>query len=282
MLDGSGARHDRSGFPAHAGMDPACRAEVVKAGAVRGFPAHAGMDRPPSGPHVLRKGFPAHAGMDPPPELLGLSTSSGLMSPYRWFPRPRGDGPHVAMNPKRIIGQGFPAHAGMDPSNYSAYSAGPDSRFPRPRGDGPDHTASWPRGTLRFPRPRGDGPSVYGRTHHPPRYQEVSPPTRGWTCTIAMIFPAQMDDYRFVFGFPAHAGMDPTSPFTVAPVPMRQVSPPTRGWTADQTPKAAPEIPLVSPPTRGWTSTSAIASGSYRLVSPPTRGWTPRAAGVRR
>ena len=55
--------------------------------------------------------------------------------------------------------------------------------------------------TPRFPRPRGDGPSEGTFTLTAP---EVSPPTRGWTARVD-----QRD--RPDLGFPAHAGMDPSS-----------------------------------------------------------------------
>ena len=172
------------GFPAHAGMDPCSSGYFFTRS---GFPAHAGMDlgaasmgstterfprtrgdgpsrrrsRPMSAavsphtrgwtPHCLADkiaftGFPAHAGMDPSPRVA----SWGAV----WFPRTRGDGPHlldarlrrVGVSPHTrgwtrpapggsVLDPGFPAHAGMDPAG--AGPPQPPGWFPRTRGDGP-------------------------------------------------------------------------------------------------------------------------------------------------
>ena len=152
-----------------------------------------------------------------------------------WFPRPRGDGPWdestenagpsvspptrgwtQVLGPERPPRAGFPAHAGMDPSSVSLIFA---SRwFPRPRGDGPPPTLSDTRRTT------------------------VSPPTRGWTPDYDM-------GGRSGNGFPAHAGMDPTS----APTMLREA------WF---------------PRPRGDGPVSWLEDGFRSSVSPPTRGWT--------
>ena len=173
-----------SGFPAHAGMDPAgrrsrpeCRRFPRPRGdgprASCGWSACKRVSPPTRGwtdrvdrPHVQSVGFPAHAGMDP--------RAWSIRSAVARFPRPRGDGPVRAFVPvSRIVvspptrgwtrprcrralrARGFPAHAGMDPQDPG--SSGICWRFPRPRGDGPTEA----------------------------RYRlaalGVSPPTRGWT-----------------------------------------------------------------------------------------------------
>ena len=173
------------------------------------------------------QGFPAHAGMDP-----------GESTPYqacRWFPRPRGDGPHLTTGsrigsgvspPTRgwtVLGAapaagggGFPAHAGMDPP--VAHSS--------PSAHG-------------FPRPRGDGPSIYPADLTGP---QVSPPTRGWTVLTEHRVSLRL-------GFPAHAGMDP--PHTRSPRSLRGFPRP-RG-DGPRSPETVIRPAAVSPPTRGWT-----------------------------
>ncbi len=154
------------GFPAHAGMDPACMSSCTVADRFprpRGdgpststnVPSSGGVSPPTRGWTVFLVlhlhdvgGFPAHAGMDPFLALGRLTT--------RWFPRPRGDGPRA--RPQRLrsskvspptrgwtscgapgqeIDHGFPAHAGMDLRDWRCSPRG--IGFPRPRGDGP-HT----------------------------------------------------------------------------------------------------------------------------------------------
>ena len=137
---------------------------------------------------------------------------------------------------------GFPAHAGMDRSSGSSRSAW--RRFPRPRGDGPCPT-------------RTTGIS-----------STVSPPTRGWTVS-------QLEAIKLLFGFPAHAGMDPIQ---------AALNPPEGGFPRPRGDGPLvdgkwDEQELVSPPTRGWTSepntTLAEPNGlPSDVVSPPTRGWT--------
>ena len=140
------------------------------------------------GGYLLRGGFPAHAGMDPHELMLELASTG--------FPRPRGDGPgrrphavpacrvspptrgwtlSALANAGAVTG--FPAHAGMDPPNGRSCMA-----------------------YARFPRPRGDGPVNTGTTYS---LGLVSPPTRGWTLDEGLL--ARTD-----YGFPAHAGMDPS------------------------------------------------------------------------
>ena len=183
-------------------------------------------------------GFPAHAGMDRERERR--------MPPVRRFPRPRGDGPRRTPMRSRIAPvspptrgwtaarhtvegrpPGFPAHAGMDPS--APWQQTSPGGFPRPRGDGPTEQAVLAARLWWFPRPRGDGPTEAKRafTEH-----WVSPPTRGWT-------PEPERACRCSLGFPAHAGMDLTSPPNRADVVL--VSPPTRGWTRVPIP-----VPVVS------------------------------------
>ena len=179
-------------------------------------------------------GFPAHAGMDP--------ATRQTAQLYRWFPRPRGDGPglelhrirveevspptrgwtRVVREPLQITG-GFPAHAGMDPCR-----------------------ACYSPITTRFPRPRGDGPQSRRRRRCLLR---VSPPTRGWTDIAGL-------RSEVTAGFPAHAGMDPRS------------DGPARGTSRFPRP-------------RGDGPRKRKASVRGVLVSPPTRGWTPAVTGDR-
>ena len=174
----------RSGFPAHAGMDPSPRP---------GSTAHAGLPRTRGdGPRLVPvvgagdvasphtrgwtpgrhhasaagRGFPAHAGMDPCPYAVSRGSSR--------LPRTRGDGPRAgiprsaapAASPhtrgwtRRLRAgspgvQGFPAHAGMDP-----------------------YVVGWRNPGLRLPRTRGDGPVC---ACVPPENGWASPHTRGWT-----------------------------------------------------------------------------------------------------
>ena len=242
------------GFPAHAGMD---RCPHGPAASRPGLPRTRGdgpnacfaiFDEAGASPHtrgwtpivlhkgVIVKGFPAHAGMDRR-QGRGRNRSAGL-------PRTRGDGPHEQPAPLReeqasphtrgwtadrgLLREGergFPAHAGMD--RWTAGEAPGRSRLPRTRGDGPSHA----------PRPA-------------PR-RGASPHTRGWT-------PARRLDLRLGPGFPAHAGMDPS---TWSRRSARSRLPRTRGdGPLGQT--SFPELARASPHTRGWTR------GRWRLAVP--------------
>ena len=130
-------------------------------------------------------GCPAHAGMVPAP---GRSAGAAPR-----LPRPRGDGPRLAIvsdiqaavapptrgwsvksgQVKALVG-GCSAHAGMVPRTYVPRVA-----------------------LLGLPRPRGDGPA---RTRPPAQPSWVAPPTRGWS------LPA-MEHGAGPQGCPAHAGM---------------------------------------------------------------------------
>ena len=242
-----------SGFPAHAGMDPAQQSGSV------GFPAHAGMDG------MTRRVSPPTRGWTPSPDCFPAHRCDLI----RRFPRPRGDGP-VHLLGRSMVLAGFPAHAGMDPSYRWAPALDHGAGFPAHAGMDP---IQWParRDRRGFPRPRGDGPRTSRRRVElrPP----VSPPTRGWT-------PARD-------GFPAHAGMDLIWGVTLSPegfprprgdgpkLPAdryrrrrccRMVSPPTRGWTHRRSaPCAADARRPVSPPTRGWTLSTLLAERPGRL-----------------
>ena len=139
-----GTRADRStGFPAHAGMDPAARdgpgrrARLPRTRGDGPLPTRIAAPGSVASPHTrgwtqrldahgdIRAGFPAHAG---------------------WTR----DAIQVKEAPR-----GFPAHAGMDPLD--------GGRARRARG---------------LPRTRGDGPPP-GRAAEPSR--AASPHTRGWT-----------------------------------------------------------------------------------------------------
>ena len=248
LLRAARAREAR-GFPAHAGMDPR---RATRRRTARWFPRTRG-DGPaqvdvradrilvsphtrgwtPLPPSVVRElhGFPAHAGMD-----RGCSPSRRAPD---GFPRTRGDGParwldfsHDGMVSPHTRGWtastplgadrrvGFPAHAGMDPSPLEMRPATP-----------------W------FPRTRGDGPEG-GRARSRP--SPVSPHTRGWTRIEARVHADRG-------GFPAHAGMDPSS--RRSPSFSRRF-PRTRG-DGPRPVLFHQSIMAVSPHTRGWTRTSA-------------------------
>ena len=107
----SGCRGIRSGFPAHAGMDPPTLLGILVGGSA-GFPAHAGMD--PGNAGADRRSQPRF------PRPRGDGPSRNVRSTGQchagWFPRPRGDGPDIG--PEHVV-------------------RGRRWRFPRPRGDGP-------------------------------------------------------------------------------------------------------------------------------------------------
>ena len=174
--------------------------------------------------------------------------------------------------------RGFPAHAGMDPGGRLQPPCSP--WFPRPRGDGP-----WRETTA----------SVLSL---------VSPPTRGWTLSAPR-------SAQRVLGFPAHAGMDPSSPHVfrsaprfprprgdgpaagVADASSGRVSPPTRGWTSERSAHRHPRSGFPAhagmdprsrssrspsrwfPRPRGDGPKTEVVDALAELVSPPTRGWTP-------
>ena len=275
-----------AGFPAHAGMDPPAGTAGCARGRVprtrgdgpvfgshdlpfgggsphtrgwtrprastppsaRGFPAHAGMDPDTSisrrmaprvprtrgdGPVLFpawihaRDGFPAHAGMDPPrgpwppaPAWVPRTRGDGPLS-YRCRGRPTKGSPHTRGWTARVVNfrlrdNGFPAHAGMDPERRR--HGHPEPRVPRTRGDGPA-------------APSEGAKSVVG-----------SPHTRGWTHRDHRLM-------RWRRGFPAHAGMDPTSAPANA---CRARVPRTRGDGPSVTQVVYRQSPG-SPHTRGWT-----------------------------
>ena len=196
---------DRTGSPAHAGMDPAgaiaCRVAVWLP-RTRGDGPYAGKGydlHPMAPPHtrgwtraeVLQRGSepgsPAHAGMDPHGD--GADKLTG------WLPRTRGDGPQLVLPddgymvaPPHTRGwthppgghvrdrDGFPAHAGMDPTPTPRKTS--RTRLPRTRGDGPASEPAAVRGT------------------------RAPPHTRGWTLRHQHLGAGRL-------GSPAHAGMDP-------------------------------------------------------------------------
>ena len=315
------------GFPAHAGMDPATPAPAPtdsRLPRTRGdgpvsrrranvpgtaSPHTRGWTRPPPQRPPPERGFPAHAGMDRKPTAIP-TTRSGL-------PRTRGDGPHIVLvhlhpsgaSPhtrgwtRRIMTKlkttlGFPAHAGMDPS-LAPRPARP-RWLPRTRGDGPfhlmlldkdteasPHTRGWtriPEDCYRaadgLPRTRGDGPRA-----------EPAAPRPAW-------------------GFPAHAGMDPSrwrtrcgsarlprtrgdGPSWNVPRPnISTASPHTRGWTRpahrphaarrgfpahagmDPWPFGRPIMTARLPRTRGDGPYVMMIEAKRVVASPHTRGWT--------
>ena len=195
-----------------------------------GFPAPAGMD--PRQPHRTRSGsrIPRTRGDGPEPNADTRPDSRDSPHPRGWTGR--------RPEPPWIDG-GFPAPAGMDPAGGPRRSR--RSRIPRTRGDGPaprsapsatkrdsphprgwtrgvghardarggfpapagmDRDQAWPMvGAQRIPRTRGDGPSDRVSPHVLSR---DSPHPRGWTPGYPLPEVPRG-------GFPAPAGMDPSS-----------------------------------------------------------------------
>src|SRR6266487_1457821 len=156
--------------------------------------------------------------------------------------------------------------------------------------------------TEGFPRPRGDGPVLRSSAATEP---EVSPPTWGWS-------PEEGEETEADKGFPAHAGMVPSSmisgnisegfprPRGDGPVSLSfissqcAVSPPTRGWSChmivctllgDGFPAHAGMVPLFClhgsgdvrfPRPRGDGPDRGTGMNVPAMVSPPTRGWSSR------
>ena len=183
------------------------------------------------------------------------------------FPRTRGDGPQPRQGVVLLQAEvsphtrgwtrhardchktftGFPAHAGMD------LVQGQD-RLP---GAG-------------FPRTRGDGPTG-GRVLMVARARQVSPHTRGWTCSntsvgpggVARRFPRTRGDGPRRLTSPCSGGADP------------EVSPHTRGWTHHVAGRLGVGRPWF-PRTRGDgpLERQGDHSSTRSVVSPHTRGWT--------
>ena len=303
-------------------------------------------------PHVL--GFPAHAGMDPPghgaadrpvrlPRTRGDGPRTRRASCLLATASPHTRGWTLPAHRARHGGGGFPAHAGMDPAARTRRAGA--RRLPRTRGDGPirepqaaqslvasPHTRGWTplgrtgsaysvgfpahagmdpagrcraAGRSRLPRTRGDGPGWGCKC----RVRQVaSPHTRGWTRPGGR-------GAGGLRGFPAHAGMDPSTPRRCAsaawlprtrgdgpgrvphPRPLVEASPHTRGWTltGGGAARCDPGFPahagmdlghltraindLGLPRTRGDGPSSAASSAGGPRASPHTRGWTLRHGG---
>ena len=177
----------RSGFPAHAGMDPErpsssasgrrlprtrgdgpCAAAVASP-AIRASPHTRGWTAETLARDEGAEGFPAHAGMDPRRNLH--------RQPRPWLPRTRGDGP---------------VH----------YSRAQLSRWASP------HTRGWTLSRRERPELLDGFPHTRGWTVQDLRRRQrllgASPHTRGWTRPGR----TRMSPRR---GFPAHAGMDPAA-----------------------------------------------------------------------
>ena len=172
-------------FPAHAGMVP--KRARTSPRICRFSPPTRGWSCETAEVTLGRSVFPAHAGMVP----QALSTLRSVSS----FPRPRGDGPGLAITVCRMYAFSPPTRGW---SLDGALRVGDDLVSPPTRGwSRTDHRH--PRNTSRFPRPRGDGPV------HPSPAQYVaafSPPTRGWSAWYHA-------SGRNAPVFPAHAGMVP-------------------------------------------------------------------------
>ena len=247
---------DESGFPAHAGMDPASpgrdgSGERLPRTRGDGPVADAARDtRHRASPHtrgwtvvarhggMFLSGFPAHAGMDP--------TIDAALAPIERLPRTRGDGPQGGRRRRRAEGAS-PHTRGWTPADYVLDDA--DTGFPAHAGMDPGGPAGSCR-RQRLPRTRGDGPCA-GATRR--GRSGASPHTRGWTLDRRL--PHQCGR-----GFPAHAGMDPRwthrgrsagrLPRTRGDGPggfagydcLDWASPHTRGWTLARHPPPAPRV----------------------------------------
>ena len=152
----------------------------------------------------------------------------------------------------QIRDRGFPAHAGMDPSSPSRLTA-----------------PCW------LPRARGDGPLPVMIAAG---WSKASPRTRGWTPDSGRVG-------RGLHGFPAHAGMDPSTPLhKLSPLRL----PRARGDGPEQkrAERASPGE-LASPRTRGWTAgepegwTRYQTPGTDRSGFPAHAGMDPRRAASR-
>ena len=257
----------RAGSPAHAGIDPPAPSPRTRPPGLprtRGDrPQKAATDEARAGapPHTrgstlaragasrARLGSPAHAGIDPT-SRKGTSIRSRL-------PRTRGDRPRCSRSLLLIVpapphtrgstprslsdgreDDGSPAHAGIDPPMPAAR---PCARWlPRTRGDRPLHAL---RLLIRSP---------------------ASPHTRGSTVELAA------DDRRHL-GSPAHAGIDPLLPATLA---WRKRLPRTRGDRPR--PVSAPLLRSSAPPhTRGSTPCRPLPQ-AFVGGSPAHAGIDPR------
>ena len=189
------------GWTSH--VDPAPLAQA-------GFPARAGMDPRRACRGSARSRIPRTRGDGPSPAPTAPSVDADSPHARGWtgggspggrgrrrIPRTRGDGPGPLMTIAIALSDsphargwtalharpahadsGFPARAGMDPSEQI-----------------PKHS------THGIPRTRGDGPDAAAGTFE---VRTDSPHARGWT-------PPRPPLRRRRAGFPARAGMDPTS-----------------------------------------------------------------------
>ncbi len=118
--------------------------------------------------------------------------------------------------------------------------------------------------TEGFPRPRGDGPVLRSSAATEP---EVSPPTWGWS-------PEEGEETEADKGFPAHAGMVPSS----------MISGNISVWfPRPRVPAHAGMVPWFAVPAktiegfprpRGDGPVILVFISSQCAVSPPTRGWS--------
>ena len=190
-------------------------------------------------------------------------------------PHTRGWTREVADAPCGHAAGGFPAHAGMDPLSWSKTSSRRARAWlPRTRGDGPDATR---RTTMLpwLPRTRGDGPRSQSKR-------------RGRTRHVSQGFPAHAGMDPTSIGFPAHAGMTPDTrhrqesrlprtrgdgPGSSRRVTGDRASPHTRGWT----PVACRSLSMQHrgfPAHAGMDPARKTAPDRSGEASPHTRGWT--------
>ena len=229
LTDSRGERPTHRRFPRPRGDGPLLVGQHPHAGTpssstaehATGFPAHAGMDPARN----LADRIVPNAVVSPPTRGWTRDRARPWTGPERWFPRPRGDGPTSQASCLHVLCcPWFPRPRGDGPKVDRPWSMQDFSeRFPRPRGDGPDPDSVW---TVRTGCPVS--PPTRGWTHRrvsglSPAV-EVSPPTRGWTGRF------RCDRQSVQPWFPRPRGDGPAAQrYRCRP---RKVSPPTRGWTS--------------------------------------------------
>ena len=305
------------GFPAHAGMDlsvsygesasvgfPRPRGDGPATGGVAQprrvvSPPTRGWTQATCSHAGCARGFPAHAGMDPMTQTEATTLTR--------FPRPRGDGPQLALPSRRRSPVSPPTRGWTrrprDTDDATFVWVSPPTRgwtliCPRsflPLCGFPAHAGMDPRWPAGRPRQYASG------SLNPAKRPAEC--TRGWT-------RSSRSGSAATSGFPAHAGMDRERsrlsphdrrfprPRGDGPTPeviravSRLVSPPTRGWTAEGC--AVQDRPVGFPAHAGMDPRhrNTPVAGSWfprprgdgpnpvngqilaYSVSPPTRGWT--------
>ena len=240
------ARHTASGSDRH---------DMERAGRP-GRPRHTASWRTASQSARFRRGHTRAPGARYPSLILPNLLRTLLYQPFacKGFPRPRGDGPLVA------LGDEYSAEV---PPPARGWSRGRANLFRgwlgSPARAGMVRNRHWCSGyRVGFPRPRGDGPHDEILDYLD---AGVPPPARGWSLDprfVGQSFP----------GSPARAGM----------VPRRARA----SWRCPRFPRprgdgpasrsSAARAPTVPPPARGWSA--------GRRLSPPSPFGSPARAGM--